>query len=215
MKLCSETDPQPEGMPEKGNAKSFIQAPENGGKHFLQLQMGALRIKGHQGGHMSKNRFTQLPAHQKSFWEDPSCPCGTGHDSPEHRILRCPNTREQRQLIAEVITKLSDETVSPDHLVKLWQSSDQEWPVWWGIAGWWPKKAQWKPKNQKTIWQKWTHWVGKTLMDCEKWLWQKSGPRHVEDSPQNNRVPLQHIPQPQEPRQRRGRRRPRENNRPR
>ena len=87
--LCSRVDPHPRGKPPATSPASFLQDPMNGGRHLLQLCMGALQLKGHPGAHMLQSRYKRLAAHTQAFWEDPQCPCGLGPDSPAHRVLQC------------------------------------------------------------------------------------------------------------------------------
>ena len=60
LEICRLPDPDPEGCPPGTDPSSFIQSPGNGGRHFLQLRMGSIRLKGHKGGHMTHRKFTKL-----------------------------------------------------------------------------------------------------------------------------------------------------------
>ena len=116
LTICRKHDQNPDGLPPNTDPLSFVQATVNGGKHFLQLRMGSLRVKGHKGGHMTHKKFARLPQTTQQFWESPNCPCNTGTDSPEHRILSCPINGEARLKIASVITKISGKPTSSEEL---------------------------------------------------------------------------------------------------
>jgi len=202
LALCHRTDPSPEDIPQLMEPRSFLQAPENGGRHFLQLRMGSLRIKGHKGAHMRRRKFLNLPNQQQSFWDNPKCPCSEGNDSPEHRIFECPLNAEQRQKIITILGRYSDVIKQPDQLQLMWQNRENNWPTWWGLAGWWPKDPGQPLPHRKEMWQKWTAWVGKTLQDSEKRLWQMASRHQEEVRPQQHpsrvRSPPHLLPQENE-----------------
>jgi len=165
LQLCLQPDPAPEGLEPLMHPRSFAQAPKQGGKHFLQLRMGSIRLKGHAPMHMRSQQHARLRRSVREFWADPTCPCGMGNDSPEHRILHCAYTQEARAQIAGTIARLAEQPMDMGALHTLWQSTDSAWSHWWGLAGWWPKAAAWQPKNCTAIWQKWTQWVGAPCRD--------------------------------------------------
>jgi len=131
----------------------------------------------------------------------PNCPCNTGLDSPEHRILHCPINEERRHKIASTLSGISGQQLPPDNLSEIWQNVTRTWPSWWGIAGWWPKAPALDLQNRQQLWQKWTHWVGNTLRESEKWLWQTArqphhSPPHSPSPPGRVRTPAHLLPQP-------------------